>query len=506
MQNTAKLPPNLPSAHKQIRSLERELEYLREQLRLTKLKFFGRSSEKRPLESSSAQELLFTSPAPETTTAPKTEKVSYERTKRKTVEGKLPEGTRFPEHLPRKDEIIDEGEGEVKFEKVTERLAANGSPFYVKRIIRRIRSKEGSLKSPPVPSAVIENTSADVSFLVYVLIAKYVWHLPIYRQEQILKAQGIKISRDTLIRYVITLASLLKPIYVALGVELFSGTHLFADETPVLVGKGEHGNKQYSQSWFWNFLGATGCAFYYTNSRAFASVEPLIHSFTGDLQVDGYSVYERLSSTYPEITLIGCWAHARRKFVDAEQGASADLAKEGLRYIRALYRVETRIMDQQLKPPDILRLRQRFSEKILRLFERWLKKVAQDPNLLPKSLFSAAVSYARKRWDALCRYVENPALAIDSNAVERQIRPVALGKKNWLFCASEVGAEASAIIYSLIASCKLADIDPAEYLTDVLERISEHPASKVIDLIPLNWKRMRQEEQNSANARLSQAA
>ena len=506
MQNNTKLPANLPTAHKQIRSLERENEYLREQLRLTKSKFFGRSSEKRPLESSPAQGLLFTNPVPEATTTPKTEKVSYERTKRKTVEGKLPEGTRFPEHLPRKDEIIDEGEGEVKFEKVTERLAANGSPFYVKRIIRRIRSKEGSLKSPPVPPAVIENVSADVSFLVYVLIAKYVWHLPLYRQEQILKAQGIKISRDTLIRYVITLASLLKPIYVALGVELFSSAHLFADETPVLVGKGEHGNKQYSQSWFWTFLGATGCAFYYTNSRSFKAVEPLIKSFTGDLQVDGYSVYERLSSTYPEITLIGCWAHARRKFVDAEKGASAELAKEGLRYIRALYRVETRIKNQLLKPLDILKLRQRFSKKILRLFELWLKKKAQDPNLLPKSLFSVAVGYTRKRWEALCRYVENPALAIDSNAVERQIRPVALGKKNWLFCASEVGAEASAIIYSLIASCKLAEVDPTEYLTDVLERISEHPASKVLELTPLNWTRLRQEEKNIANALIPQAA
>jgi transposase len=482
------LPSDLPTAHQQIISLGRENEYLREQIRLMASKYFGRSSEKSAVESSAAQALLFPEVKPETRPGAGTEKISYTRNKRKSVEGKLPEGTRFPEHLPRKDEIIDEGEGEVKFEKVTERLAANGSPFYVKRLIRRIRSKDGSLKSPPVPPAVIEGTSADISFLVYVLIAKYVWHLPLYRQEQILKAQGIQISRDTLIRYVIAIASLLKPIYVALGVKLFSGKHIFGDETPVLVGKGEHGNKQYSQSWFWTFLGDAGCAFYYTQSRAFKAVEPLVKSFSGDFQSDGYKVYERLSNKYPEITLVGCWAHARRKFVDAEKGSSAPLAKEALRYIRALYHVEARIEERKLKPPDKLRLRQRFSKKILLLFERWLKEKAQDPNLLPKSLFGAAVRYTRKRWDALCRYAENPALAIDSNAVERQIRPVALGKKNWLFCASEVGAESSAIIYSLIASCKLADVDPAAYLTDVLERISEHPAANVAELIPVNWK------------------
>lgn len=504
------LPSDIKTSHQEIikqrqdiEHLKRELEYVKEQLRLMSAKYFGRSSEKRAPEVNPAQVLLFPNTPTEPQTPEKTEKVSYTRKKPRSVEGKLPEGTRFPAHLPREDEFIDEGEGEVKFEKITERLAANENPFYVKRIIRRIRGSEGSLMSPPVPPGVIERTSVDVSFLVYVLIAKYVWHLPLYRQEQMMKVQGIQISRDTLIRYVITMASLLKPIYVSLGVKLFSGNHLFGDETPILVGKGEHGSKQYTQSWFWTFLGDAGCAFYYTQSRSYKEVEPLVKSFMGDFQCDGYKVYEKLSRKYPEITLVGCWAHARRKFVDAEKGGSAPLAKEALRYIRALYRVEERI--RELEPPDKLRLRQRFSKKILDLFERWLKEKAQDPNLLPKSLFGAALGYVRKRWGALCRYVENPALAIDSNAVEREIRPVALGKKNWLFCASEVGAEASAIIYSLIASCKLADINPTEYFTDVLQRISEHSASKVEELIPVNWKVLREEKKKAA-ALLSHAA
>ena len=494
------LPSDLETSHKEIIRLTRELEYLKEQLRLTRAKIFGKSSEKHS-PAPSAQVLLFpkpalTEPAPE----PKTEKIEYTRTKHTRVEGKLPEGTRFPEHLPREDEIVEEGEGEVVFEKISERLAAKPSAFFVKRIIRRVRRTDGSLSCPAVPPAVIERTTVDVSFLVYLLIAKYMWHLPLYRQEQMLKAQGITISRDTLIRYVISAAGLLKPIYVALGVELFSGDHLFGDETPALVGKGSRDNKRYSESWFWTFLGESGCAFYYAPTRAFKEVEPLMKSFSGDLQCDGYRVYEMLSRKYPEITLVGCWAHARRKFVDAEKGGNAPESTEALRYIRALYKVEARIRDSELGLPETLRLRQRFSKKILKLFERWLKNKASDPAMLPKSLFGNAVSYALKRWEALNRYTDDPKLSIDSNAVERQIRSFALGKKNWLLCASEVGAEASAIIYSLIASCKLADVDPSEYLTDVLERISDHPDSKVTELIPVNWKVLVQAEKDAAAA------
>jgi transposase len=480
------LPTDLTSAHQKIILLSRENEYLKEQLRLTVSRLFGRSSEKRPVESPLAQILLF--PKVEMSNEPaKTERIEYTRKKPQSIEGKLPEGTRFPENLPREETIIDEGEGEIAFEKITERLAAKKNPFYIKRIVRRIRKVDGRLKSPQLPPAVIEGTTVDISFLVYLLIAKYVWHLPLYRQEQILKAQGIKISRDTLIRYVIAIASLLKPIYQALGVKLFEGSHLFGDETPVLVGKEAKGKKSYTESWFWAFLGDSGCAFYHAPSRAFKEVAPLLASYSGYLQSDGYNVYEKLSREYPEITLVGCWAHARRKFTDAEKGGNAPEATEAMRYIRALYRVEARIRKKELKPPDILKLRQRFSRKVLLLFNRWLKAKASDPNLLPKSLFAVAINYSLKRWQQLCLYTTNPALAIDSNAVEREIRPIALGKKNWLFCASETGAEASAIIYSLIASCRLAKIDPFDYFIDILDRISSHPASMVIDLIPARW-------------------
>lgn len=497
------LPADLITSHQEIVRLrgtvekrDREIAYLNEQLRLTRLKFFGKSSEKRPLEGSSQQVTLFPL-EPRAPKAEKTEKISYTRKKRR-VEGNLPEGVRFPDYLERKDEVVDEGEGEVRFVKITERLAANVSQFYVKRIIRQIRSRDGSLTSPAVPPAVLERTSVDVSFLVYIVLAKYMWHLPLHRQEQMLKAQGISISRDTLIRYVIRVAFLLKPIYVALGEGLFSLDHLFADETPVLVGKKKGERKSYSNGYFWTFLGGLGCIFYYTPTRAYREVEPLIKTFAGDLQVDGYGVYDRVSRNNPEITLVGCWSHARRKFIDAESGDQSDSAREALRYIRVLYRVERWAREKKLPPLEKLKLRQRFSKRVLRLFHRWLKDRIQTPQFLPRNAFGRAVAYTLKRCEALSRYLENPELAIDSNSIEREIRPSALGKKNWLFCASEEGAEASAILYSLIASCKLAGVDPAAYLTDVLERISDHPSTRVQELIPANWARLIEEEKKAA--------
>lgn len=489
------LPATLDESHRQlleydrkVTTLERELTYVKEQLRLTLAKLWGRSSEKRPPESSPQQALLFPTeappPAPE-----KRKQITYER--RAPVQGKVPEGTRFPDHLERKVTVIDEAQGQPAIRKVTERLAARGSAFYVERIERLVRKVDDTLVTPELPAPVLDRTTVDVSFLVYVIIAKYVWHLPLYRQEQMLKSQQIRLSRDTLIRYVISCASLLKPIYVALGVKLFESSHLFGDETPVTV---KLGGKGYVETRFWAFLGEAGCAFYHTPTRAFTEVEPLIKGFQGTLQCDGYTVYEKISKEFPEVVLAGCWAHVRRKFVEAENGGNADLASEALRYIRALYRVERWCREKELKPPKVVRLRRRHSRKIVRLFHSWLKARASDPGLLPKSLFMAAVSYTMKRWDALTRYIDDPKVAIDSNAVEREFRPVALGRKNWLFCASEEGAESSAILYSLIASCRLAGVDPWDYLIDVLERISVHPASQVHELFPSNWKRLVERE------------
>lgn len=406
---------------------------------------------------------------------------------RKRLQGEVEATGRYPEHLERKQLIIDEGEsaGRIISTKVTERLCVKPSQFYVEEITRVVRKHDdGSISQPPAPTTPLPRRVVDTSFLIHVILMKFMWHLPLYRQEQMLKAQGILISRDTLIRYVIDVGKLLSLLYDELLKDVFMDDHIFGDETPVLVGKGKHGNKKYTESRFWPFLGNNSIVFLFARTRAAKEIEPILSAFKGYLQVDGYTVYETLAKRYPDIVLLFCWAHARRKFIEAEKYYPTE-AGEALRYIRALYRVEARRKEDSER---LRRLRCRFSNKILTLFKQWLDERFSDPKLLPKSALGEAIAYTLSRWEGLNRYVDDPRLSIDSNPIERQIRPVAVGRKNWLFCASETGAEAACVMYSLIASCKLNNVDPHAYLVDVLNRINDHSQLKLAELLPQNWK------------------
>lgn len=427
--------------------------------------------------------------APEPTIAEPTTVSSHTRapSKKKRLEGDLdPEG-RFPEHLQRVPVVIDDGEaaGKVMSKKTTERLCVSPSQFYVEVITRVVRKHEdGTVVEPPARETPLPRRCVDVSFLVHVITMKFLWHLPLYRQEQMLKAQGIAISRNTLIRYVIDVATLLSRLYDELLKHVFMATEIFADETPVLVGKGKKGQRQFTESRFWPFLGNNSIVFLFAKTRAAKEIEPLLEAYKGYLQVDGYKVYETVARKFPDIVLVFCWAHARRKFIEAEKYFSKEAA-EALRYIRVLYRIEGLGKES---PPKLLRLRQRFSRRVLTLFKGWLDQQLSTPTLLPKSSLGTAITYTLARWEGLNRYTEDAALSIDSNPIERQIRPVAIGRKNWLFCASETGAESACILYSLIASCKLNGIDPHAYLVDVLNRINDHSQLRLQELLPHNWK------------------
>ena len=514
------LPSNLSNAHQEIVNLQtilsartgeikkRDHEILRLKEKNAQLlqKLFGRSSEKRTIETrnGSTQYTLSLTEEPVKTpaaagTAPVTIVEQHTRlpTRKKRLEGELSSEGKFPEHLPREVTILDDGEqaGAIFDTKITERLCVRPSQLFVEEIRRIVRkSDRGSLSQPPVPETPLPRRCVDASFLAYIIIMKFCWHLPLYRQEQMLKAQGVTISRDTLIRYVIDVAELLGKLYNVLLASAFSGQHIYADETPVLVGKGVKGNRAFTESRFWPFMGNGAIVFIFARTRAAKEIEPLLEAYKGHLQVDGYTVYESIADKFPDISLVFCWAHVRRKFIEAEKYYPKE-TKEALRYIRALYWVEARAKGKDNS--EILRLRTRFSVKILKLFKQWLDKHFADPTLLPKSSLMGAIAYAHVRWDGLCRYTTDPVLTIDSNPIERQIRPVALGRKNWLFCASETGAEAACTMYSLIASCKLAGVDPNKYLTDVLNRINDHSQLKLEELLPQNWKPLENNSENS---------
>lgn len=462
-------------------------------------RLFGRSSEKRILETRGGpiqESFNFTyleEEKEETGIAVETTEIkSHKRVKNRTkrLEGELKDAEdRFPECLPREKVVIDDGQeqGEKILVKVSERLCVKPSQLYVEEVHRVVRKdKEGEIKTPELPATVLPRTCVDASFLAWIVVQKFMWHLPLYRQEQMLKAQGFRISRDTLIRYVIDLSKVLSKLYEAQIEEVFLSEHLYGDETPVIVGKGNKGEKSYTTSRFWPFMSKEEIVFLYAATRGADEISEYLEGFKGKLQVDGYKVYETISNRYPEIVLVFCWAHVRRKFIEAEKSYPEE-ANVALRYIGLLYRVEE-LANNNKTLAQVLNLRKKYSQKIFNGFKEWVQKTLTLPNTLPKSSLGEALSYAYNRFIGLERYIDDPNLSIDSNPIERAIRPVALGRKNWLFCASEVGAEAACTFYTFIANCKLNKIDAYDYFVDLFNRVGDHSQLKLTELLPKYWK------------------
>jgi transposase len=475
---------------KKLISVERENNFLKEKLELVDRQMFGRRSEKRP-ELSPQQLNVFSGQAE--AEKRRAQKISVAGHTREVVpkDEKESDGVRFPEHLPRKDVPLDvphSPAAEKISERITERLALGDAQFKVIRYIRpAYKEPNGKPVCAPAAAAVLERCAVEPSFLAYMAVAKFMWHLPLNRQAQMLKALGIKLSADTLIRYTLAMATLLEPLWQELKAAVLKDPRVSADETPVLVGKDRDGRKEFSKAYFWPVLSKAGVVFHYTATRATREIKEMLGGFRGYVQCDGYQAYETLAAACPGIVLMACWAHARRKYIEAEKGDPARV-KKALKYIRLLYRVEGWAKRKTFPADQLLRLRARWSVRILKSFKAWLSKLMAEPDVLPKSFLCAACSYALSRWEALNIYTTDSRLSIDSNEIEREIRPVAIGRKNHLFCASEVGARAAAILYSLIASCKMAGADPQKYLEDVIVRIGTNPHSQLNELLPQNWK------------------
>lgn len=494
---------SLSELQDKISSLEATVSDLRNQLtlrdeRIQKLlrQLFGCSSERRVLsEKGGAEQLSLdlgeTPASPSVVTESTTEIKSHRRRSGKlVVEGILDTDGKFPSELPRVEEILDDGEeaGQILFRKETERLEIEPPRLFVRKIIRIVRKNDdGIISQPTVPEVITARSTVGPSFLAYIIVSKLLWHLPLNRQEQMLKQYGIKLSRDRLIRYVIDVAQLLRPLHELLIKYILEQRQVFADETPVLVGKRGKGKNSYTKSYFWPLLGGNQIAIFYSADRRGAKVVDKLKKFCGFLQVDGYRIYEQVSELNDKLYLVFCWAHARRYFIDAEQ-RYPKIAKEALRYIRALYRVEAMCKHKKANADDIMRLRTRYSKRILVLFKVQLNRWAVDRSILPKSSLAIAIKYTLKRWQGLTIYITDPILSIDSNAIERAIRYIALGRRNWMFCASEIGAEALAILYSLVLSSKMCGHNPYAYLKDVLSRIAELNQKDLYLLLPMNWK------------------
>ena len=480
-------------------ALSADYEALKQQLEWFKRQLFGRKSEKRLDVDPAVQGDLLAAlgveapPPPNETPA---ETITYPR-RNKARDGALNDtGLRFGEDVPR--EIIAVKDPEIEAipaerrvqigEKVTYRLAQRPGSYVIIEYTRPVYKilDDQRIVTPPAPANVLEKSVADVSFLAGMLIDKFCYHLPLYRQHQRLLQAGIQLSRSSLSTWAGRAIDLLEPIVDAQQRHLLQGRVLAMDETPIKAGRQKKGKMR--QAYFWPMYGEDDeLVFRYAPSREHRHVQGFLGEFRGTLLSDGYEAYAAYAKHNDGVTHAECWSHCRRGFEraqDSEPGASA----EALALIGTLYRHEQIIRDQGLTGQGKLAYRSEHSEPVVKAFRGWCDNQCHRPDLLPSSPLAKALKYAMARHASLQVFLSDPDVPIDTNHLERGLRPIPMGKKNWLFAWTEIGAERIGIIQSLLATCRLQGVDPYTYLVDVLQRISEHPASRVADLTPRLWK------------------
>lgn len=475
--------------------LKRQVEWFKRQL-------FGRKSERR-LREPAPQQLslsgMLTAPAePADRPPPPTETVkAYQRRVRYAAADLSDEsGLRFDASVPVQEIVLPNPEiadlppeaYEVIGEKVTYRLAQRPGAYVILKYIRPVikRKDTDALACPPAPSAVFEKSLADVSLLAGLLIDKFRYHLPLYRQHQRLAQAGIRLSRATLTQWVQRTAELLEPIYHALLSSILQSQVLAMDETPIKAGR--HGKGKLHTGYFWPVYGDQDeVAFPFAASRAQSVVREALGKFCGVLLTDGYVVYDRFAQTVNRLVHAQCWSHTRRHFGEAER-AEPTLVAEALDRIGSLYEQEASIRQHGLEAEAKLGYRGEYTKPLVEAFFGWLKQTVRTQVLLPSNPFAQATRYALEREAALKVFLEYPNVPMDTNHLEREIRAIALGRRNWLFCWTEVGAHQVGIVQSLLASCRLQGVDPYAYLVDVLQRVDTHPAFEVHLLTPRLWK------------------
>ena len=371
-------------------------------------------------------------------------------------------------------------------EEVTEQLDYVPASFIVRQHVRvkyACKTCQEGVVIADLPARPIEKGRPGEGLLAQVLTSKYCDHLPLHRQEAIYQRHGVEIHRSTLCDWVRECATLLTPLVQEMHRQILRSPKIHTDDIPVPARNGS--GKDIHKGFLWTYIDILkNVVFDYTPGHSRDGPLRYLGEYAGYVQADAYNGYDALFAKGYAIE-VACWAHARRKFFDAQDTDPARAA-EMLVLVGDLYNIEHRAQEDGLDHGQIKALRQQESKPILTLIEKRLEQWVLQ--VLPKSPIGQAINYARGQWEALNRYVGDGILSIDNNLSERVLRMVAIGRKNWLFVGHDNGGHRAAIIYSLVASCKLCGIDPFAYLRDVLERISTHPASRIAELLPRNWK------------------
>jgi len=405
----------------------------------------------------------------------------------------------LPEHLERNEEILTPGDncckcgGDLKKlgEDVTEELEYVPGRFIVNRIIRPRMACSccEAILQTPLPSRPIERGRPGPGLLAHVLVSKYADHLPLYRQSQIYAREGVDLDRSTMADWVGKSTALLEPLAEAIGRHVRLGQALFGDDTPVKLLA--PGNKRTKTARIWAYVrderswdgpAPPGAWYQFTIDRKGEHPVSHLSHYKGWVHADGYAGFNGLFGE-DKASEVACMAHIRRKFVDVQQSQGSAIAEEAIKRIAKLYGIEKEA--RKLPSDERAALRNEKARPVFDDLETWLR--AQLPKISGKSPLAKAIRYALSRMPKTRAYLDNGFLELDNNTVERAMKPVAIGRKNWMFAGSQRGGKAMAIAFTLIETAKLNGVDPQAWLTDVLSRIADHKINRIDELLPWNY-------------------
>jgi transposase len=475
----------------ELKQLKTDYLFLKHELDKLKRMIFGSKSERFIGANDSAQLMLGLTIAPPEPLEPATETVTYERKKATKEDLKIHSRQPLPSHLPRIEVLIEPTEdttGAKKIgEEITEVLEYTPGKLYVKRYIRPkyVMPQEKGIVVGELPSLPIPKGNAGASLISHIIISKFVDHLPFYRQVQMFKRLDVAIAESTINDWFKSGCTLMEPLYQNLVEQVVRGSYLMADETPIpVLDRDKPGTTHQGYHWvYYSPLEKLVC-FDYQKGRGREGPVNFLKDFRGTLQTDGYVGYD-IFENKEGYTMLSCMAHARRYFEQAKDN-DPQRAEYVLSQIQKLYQVERIAHEEAFSFEARKQIRQQESLPVLLELEDYLKKNIIE--ILPKSAIGVAIGYALGRWNRLKRYIDDGRYEIDNNPIENSIRPVALGRKNYLFAGSHQAAQCAAMIYSFLGSCKKNDVNPSDWLTDVLTRLPDHKANRLHELLPHNWK------------------
>lgn len=496
MQNTSKIKPSYEELWQENLQLRGQIDYLTEQLNNFKRMIFGQKRE-RFIPGADNQLSLFGADEAVADLPVEKEDITYSRNKNKAKKQTPHFRNPIPDHLPRKEIIIEpqgvDTSGLKKIgEEITEELEYEEAKLYVNKYIRPKYAKEYNegVIIAELPNRIIPKGIPGVGLLSHIIVSKFMDHLPIYRIRKQLKRSGVDLAESTINDWIKAVVELLEPLYNIQRARILGKDYIIVDETTIRVLDGSKKGKSHT-GYHWGYYDplAGEVFFEYQKGRSAKFPTETLKDFKGYLQTDGYSGYNEVGRR-ADVVQLACFAHARRKFEKALKN-DKKRASWMLKRIRYLYMVERRARDGGLSYEKRYEFRQRHSVRQLEKMYKWL--IRNKAEVIPKSSIGSAIDYTLNLWSRLIRYVDDGRFEIDNNLVENSIRPIAIGRKNYLFAGSHNGAKWAAILYTLLATAELKGLEPKSWLKELLKKIPDYPMNRLEELLPGNWESPRQD-------------